>query len=112
MPQELAAYKHAIALLRKSTDPAKNYVYHANLHNLFLRTPPHGCEHGNDLFFPWHSWHLANFEKALQASDPSHATLSTKDVTIPYWNRTQTPSGNHYPRAVVRLIFTHSSHLA
>lgn len=98
-PQELAAYKHAIAVLKKSTDPANNYVYHANLHNLFLATPPHGCEHGNDLFFPWHRWHLANFEKALQASDPDHPTLSTKNVTIPYWNWTQAPSGKRYPKA-------------
>jgi Common central domain of tyrosinase len=97
-PQELAAYKHAIDVLQKSTDPNNNYVYHANLHNLFLTTPPHGCEHGNDLFFPWHRRHLANFEKALQESDPTHATLSTKDVTIPYWNWTQPASGNRYPK--------------
>jgi tyrosinase len=97
-PQELAAYKHAIHLIRTSTDPANNYQYHANLHNLFLSSPPHGCEHGNDLFFPWHRWHLANFEKALQATDPMHATLSTKDVTIPYWNWTKQASGARFPK--------------
>ena len=96
-PQELAAYKHAIDVLQKSTDPNNNYVYHANLHNLFLTTPPHGCEHGNDLFFPWHRYHLANFEKALQAADPDNPTLSTKNVTIPYWNWTRPASGTRYP---------------
>lgn len=96
--QELAAYKHSISKLQKSTDPLNNYLYHANLHNLFLSTPPHGCEHGNDLFFPWHRWHLANFEKALQASDPDHPTLSTKNVTIPYWNWTKAPTGVRYPK--------------
>jgi tyrosinase-like protein len=97
-PPELAAYKHAVAILQKSTDPKNNYSYHANLHNLFLSTPPHGCEHGNDLFFPWHRYHLANFEKALQATDPDHATLSTKDVTIPYWDWTKPPSGKRFPK--------------
>jgi hypothetical protein len=98
-PQELAAYKHAIDVLQKSTDPTNNYAYHASLHNLFLITPPHGCEHGSDLFFPWHRRHLANFEKALQESDPTHPTLSTKDVTIPYWNWTQAPSGKRYAKS-------------
>ena len=97
-PKELAAYKHAISILQNSTDPTSNYLYHANFHNLFLSTPPHGCEHGSDLFFPWHRYHLASFEKALQDTDPTHATLSTKDVTIPYWNWTQQASGQRYPK--------------
>lgn len=98
-PQELAAYKHAIGLLKQSTDPDNNYVHHANLHNLYTSSPPHGCEHGSDLFLPWHRWHLANFEKALQQTDPDHLTLSTKNVTIPYWNWNQVPTGKRYPKA-------------
>lgn len=98
-PQELAAYLHAIDVLKNRNDPTNNYSYHANLHNLFVISPPHGCEHGNDLFFPWHRWHLVNFEKSLQASDPDHPTLSTKNVTIPYWNWTKRASGKRYPNA-------------
>src|SRR5688572_23215491 len=95
--QELAAYRHAVNRIMKSTDPHNNYVYHANLHNLFSSSPPLGCEHGNDLFFPWHRYHLHHFELALQNSDPNHPTLSTKDVTIPYWDWTKQASGKRFP---------------
>lgn len=98
-PEELAAYKHAIDLIKKSTDLNNNYLFHAKLHNEFSTVPPHGCEHGNDLFFPWHRYHLHYFEQALRATDPNHPTLSTKNVRIPYWAWTSPASGSRYPKA-------------
>ena len=97
--EELANYKYAIQVLMKSNDAKNNYQFHADLHNLFLDDPPYGCEHRSDLFFPWHRYHLHNFEKALQAADPMHPTTPTKDVTIPYWDWTKAGSGARYPKA-------------
>jgi hypothetical protein len=97
-PQQLAAYRHAVDVLRNSSDPNNNYTYHANLHNLFVGDT-HGCEHRSDLFFPWHRYHLHHFETALQAADPDHPTLSTKDVTIPYWDWSKKASGQRFPKA-------------
>lgn len=96
-PQELAAYEHALEILRDSTDPENNYLFHADLHNEFSTSPPHGCEHGNELFLPWHRYHLYYFEKALQETDPDHPTLSTRNVTIPYWDWSREHTGDRYP---------------
>lgn len=96
--QELAVYKHALSILKSSSNAANNYDYHAALHNLFIGTS-HGCEHHSDLFFPWHRYHLANFERALQATDPTHPTLSTKDLTIPYWDWSLPASGLRFAAA-------------
>jgi len=96
---ELAAYEHAIEKLVASGD----YQTHADFHNVFSDDPPLGCEHANDLFFPWHRFHLLNFERSLQLSDPDHPTLSTKNVTIPYWNWGLKPrTGKRYPEAFER----------
>jgi tyrosinase len=93
-------YEHAIGKLMEDPDPLTNYQRHADFHNVFSDTPPLGCEHRNDLFFPWHRFHLLNFERALQLSDPDHPTLSTRDVTIPYWNWTVPPrTGLRFPFA-------------
>ena len=97
---ELAIYEHAIGKLMDDPNPQTNYQHHADFHNVFGSNPPRGCEHRNDLFFPWHRYHLLNFERALQLSDPDHPTLSTKNVTIPYWNWTTSPrTGARYPAA-------------
>ena len=43
---------------------------------------------------------MYNFERALQASDPGHSTLSTKSVAIPFWDWTAEPqTGVRYPEA-------------
>lgn len=98
--QELAVYGHAIRKLLDDPNAATNYQHHADFHNVFSQNPPRGCEHRNDLFFPWHRYHLLNFERALQLSDPDHPTLSTRDVTIPFWDWTSPPqSGVRYPAA-------------
>jgi tyrosinase len=57
--------------------------------------PAGACEHGSEMFFPWHRAHLAGFEQLLQRSDPPR----TANVTIPYWDFTQPPSGKLFPAA-------------
>jgi hypothetical protein len=97
---ELASYEHAMRKLIDNTDPNTNYQRHADFHNVFGSNPPRGCEHRNDLFFPWHRYHLLNFERALQVSDPDHPSRSTRNVTIPYWDWTASArTGQRYPAA-------------
>lgn len=94
---ELKVYVHAVGKLMDDGV----YATHAAFHNVFSNNPPLGCEHANDLFFPWHRFHLLNFERALQLSDPDHPSLSTKNVTIPYWNWGVAPrTGVRYPAAL------------
>jgi hypothetical protein len=52
--QELAVYEHAIRKLLDDPNLETNYHHHADFHNVFSQNPPRGCEHRNDLFFPWH----------------------------------------------------------
>lgn len=73
----------------------------------FTNTHPGNCEHGKDLFLPWHRAHLYYFERILQNTDPDGTATdsrgktgpSTRDVTVPYWNWTRPPTGQRYPRA-------------
>lgn len=95
-PDELKAYVHAVDVLQKSMDNTKNYQFFANAHDDF--SPNHGCEHGNELFFPWHRSLLYYFEQALRNADPNGSSgPSTKDVAIPYWDWTSPPSGARFP---------------
>jgi hypothetical protein len=80
---ELSDYIHAIDILRQrsvvDTDDPAGFDFQAGLHNDPLIGP---CEHGSDLFMPWHRAHLHYFEKLLQEADPPR----TSTVTIPYWD--------------------------
>ncbi|MFJ9948682.1 tyrosinase family protein [Kitasatospora sp. NPDC091207] len=82
-PAELDDYIHALGILRARSaanpDDETGYDFQAALHNDFTVGP---CEHGNDLFLPWHRSHLYQFEKLLQESDPPR----TANVTLPYWD--------------------------
>jgi tyrosinase len=66
----------ALTQLKALPDPAANYVHFASIHG---RSCPHGCE----LFLPWHRAYIYEFETALRRFEP--------DVTLPYWDWTQTP---------------------
>ena len=96
--QELSDYIHAVEILtQRGSEEPNNYDDLAFIHN---RAPsddrPGGpCEHGSDLFLPWHRPHLLAFEQALRESDPPR----TSNVRIPYWDWTKPPSGNFYPEA-------------
>ncbi len=80
---ELADYIHALDVLRarsaQNPDDETGYAFQAGLHNDQFIGP---CEHGSDLFLPWHRAHLHYFEQLLQQADPPR----TSNVTIPYWD--------------------------
>lgn len=143
-PQELAAYEHAIDVMRQKSLANKNdragYLWQAWVHNCNgvpvpdtgaavpiaadpakngwfsdadafcprMKAPPAGfhtehpgmCEHAKDLFLPWHRAEFFYYEQALRAADPEGRTgPSTREVTVPYWNFTQTPTGVRFPKA-------------
>lgn len=87
---ELANYIHALDILRARSglnpDDESGYDFQADLHN---DTEVGPCEHGNDLFLPWHRAHLHYFEGLLQDADPPR----TAGVTIPYWDWLHLESG-------------------
>jgi hypothetical protein len=89
-------YIHALNILRQRSaanprDPS-GYDMQARLHN-DPRVGP--CEHGSDLFLPWHRAHLYYFEKLLQESDPPRSA----NVTIPYWDWIHVDPAGRFPAA-------------
>lgn len=93
--QELDNYIHAISMLKKKAEADPNskdgFAYYAALHDGFQLGP---CEHGQDTFMPWHRALLWLFEEALRRSDPPR----TSNVTIPYWDWSELPSGDRFPK--------------
>ena len=81
-------------------DPSKYELAHPGM-----------CEHGKDLFLPWHRAQFYYFERILQGTDPDGTIAdsrgktgpSTKNVTVPYWNWTRPPTGGRYPAAYENL---------
>ncbi|AJT69925.1 hypothetical protein T261_8332 [Streptomyces lydicus] len=96
---ELDDYIHALNVLRQRSDVDENdptgYAFQAALHNGLVGPPPIACEHGSDLFLPWHRAHLHYFEKLLQSADPPR----TQDVTIPYWDWISEQTPEKFPLA-------------
>ncbi|UVK35730.1 tyrosinase family protein (plasmid) [Mesorhizobium sp. AR10] len=92
-PEELSNYLHALDIvMRRDPSTVGSYAYYAALHNDLDVGP---CEHATDTFLPWHRAHLYDFENELRASDPPR----TSEVTIPYWNWSELPSGTRFPKA-------------
>lgn len=95
-PSELSDYIHAIDVLRARSaadpDDVTGYDFQAALHNDGSVGP---CEHGSDLFLPWHRAHLYYFERLLQAADPPR----TANVTIPYWDWLHPQATGKFPAA-------------
>lgn len=91
--EEMANYLHALQIVT-NRDPMSvgSYAYFAALHNDVEVGP---CEHESETFLPWHRAHLHDFESELRAADPPR----TANVTIPYWNWSEAPSGSRYPIA-------------
>ncbi|MCI5165902.1 MAG: tyrosinase family protein [Candidatus Electrothrix sp. GM3_4] len=91
---ELSDFEYAVLKVKQISedDPESKdgYDYFAALHNDIDVGP---CEHGRETFLPWHRAHLWEFENALRRSDPPR----TSNVTIPYWDWSQMPSGNRFP---------------
>lgn len=96
---ELRNLRHAFEVLIdrsiKNPDDPTGYIHLADFHNDDLIGP---CDHGDDVFLPWHRRHLLEFEAALQNADPNNSMTPTKDVMLPYWDWTSVPSGKRgYP---------------
>jgi hypothetical protein len=93
---ELGDYIHALDIMRRRSaqnpDDETGYVFQAALHNDMFVGP---CEHGSDLFLPWHRAHLHYFEQLLQAADPPR----TENVTIPYWDWIHAETTGKFPAA-------------
>lgn len=100
-PGQLATFRHAIDVLKKRNpandnpaDPYHNsFQWYAALHN--GDGVISNCNHGNELFLPWHRALLVVFERALQESDPAQGTGS---IMLPYWNWAVDPTGVRYPK--------------
>ena len=91
--EELSNYLHALDIvMRRDPTTVGSYAYYAALHNDVAVGP---CEHASDTFLPWHRAHLFEFETELRLSDPPR----TSNVTIPYWNWAELPSGSRFPLA-------------
>lgn len=90
--EELETLKHAFSILkaRPASDPT-SLAYQIGLHN-GANGP---CEHGSELFLPWHRAHLYFFEKLLREADPPR----TSNIRLPYWDWTKQASGSRYPMA-------------
>lgn len=101
-PEELKNLRHAFFMIKKKAktcndpDAANDYDCWAAYHNNF---DLYGCRHFIDLFWPWHRYHLVEFEKALRNSDPEHPER-VRDVTLPYWDWTAAPTGVNFPKSV------------
>jgi hypothetical protein len=94
---ELADYIHALNILRaRSSDDETGYAFQAGLHNgIMVNGARVRCEHGSDLFLPWHRAHLYYFEQLLQEADPPR----TANVTIPYWDWLHPEVNGRFPKA-------------
>lgn len=75
--EELAALRAAFSAAMEVRD-SRGYGHFASLHGL---PDPGLCEHGNELFLPWHRAYLYYFEQALQDLVPG--------VTLPWWDWTE-----------------------
>lgn len=74
---ELAALRHAFARSMEVSD-SRGYGHFASLHGF---PDPGYCEHGDQLFLPWHRGYLYFFEQSLQDLVPG--------VTLPWWDWTE-----------------------
>jgi tyrosinase len=79
---QLNDLRNAITAAQEINDE-RGYQYWAGIHGLPL---PMWCQHGTELFLPWHRAYLYLFEKQLQDRVPG--------VTLPWWDwTTQHPEG-------------------
>jgi tyrosinase len=74
---ELAALREAFRLSKEVSD-SRGYGHFASIHGF---PEPGYCEHGNQLFLPWHRGYLYFFESSLQELVPG--------VTLPWWDWTE-----------------------
>lgn len=74
---EFQEFQRAVKALRDSIDAKANYEHFAQIH-------VDSCQHGCELFLPWHRAYIQDYEDALRKISPN--------VTLPYWDWIGTPS--------------------
>lgn len=79
-PQQLADFRLAMTRSQAIGDD-RGYMRHAGIHGLPL---PIHCQHGTNLFLPWHRAYLYFFERALRDL--------VRRVAHPFWDWTTTRS--------------------
>lgn len=72
--RQLAQLRQAVSKVQRIGDD-RGYQFWAGVHGLPL---PVYCQHGSQLFLPWHRAYLYFFERALQDQVPG--------VTLPWWD--------------------------
>jgi tyrosinase len=77
---QLADFRNAMTQAQAITDD-RGYQRNAGIHGLPL---PISCQHGTNLFFPWHRAYLYFFERALRDFVPR--------LALPFWDWTKTQS--------------------
>ena len=89
-PEEQAVLQEAMKAIKAlpDSDPM-SYGYLRDTHD-GLNGP---CEHGSEVFLPWHRELLLRFENALRASGVDGA----ESIVLPYWDWSLPPSGERYP---------------
>lgn len=75
---QLAAFRSAMTQAQAISDD-RGFANHAGIHGLPL---PSYCQHGTDLFLPWHRAYLYYLERALRDFVPG--------IAHPYWDWTRT----------------------
>src|SRR5687768_6070580 len=86
--EELENFIHALKILRaRPANRIDSYRTFERLHNggTLPNGKQGGCIHGDGDFLPWHRMLLAQFEDALQKSEPA----KTANVALPYWDFTK-----------------------
>jgi tyrosinase len=81
---ELAALREAFRRVQERQD-SRGFGHFASIHGI---PEPGYCEHGNQLFLPWHRGYLYHFEQALQDE--------VAGVTLPWWDYT---ASGEFPEA-------------
>ncbi len=95
---DLAAFLHAFRKVKDAPSSSlESYDTFTRLHNggVLPNGQQGGCIHNLPDFLPWHRMLLAQFETALQNSDPPR----TSHVTLPYWDFSKSPTGRRFPKA-------------
>jgi len=91
-PSELAAYEHAVGLLRGSGAGSHPALAHPALRDV-------NAPNSRSISMPWDAEYLTEFEHELRAANPAR----NAEITVPYWDFTRPPSGREYPRAFERV---------
>lgn len=106
-PQAVAAFRASYTRMKAVLDD-RGYDWLASLHGLTL---PTWCEHGTDLFLPWHRAYLFFWELAMQTRLGPRLSVRAPDdpglaqVGLPWWDWTASQAaGTGLPAAFTQNV--------